>query len=179
MTDIVVSAPLAVTVSVQGPAGPSAVVVVKQPAIGIAVPTTMDPYVRGPAGPPGADLSTLIALAGEHLEAGQPVYISRSDGQFRRASASSYPTSFAVGLVVDPVERGFPATVRRGLHTLADWTPITGAPALRPGQQYFLALDGQLTTIPPARPSCVALTRIGEALSATTLDVNPAPPILL
>ena len=122
---------------------------------------------------------TVQALAGFAGVPGQPVYVSRTDGRLYAANASTYLSSFVVGLVTAGTQTGFQAEAKRGVFTLPDWTAVTGAALLLPGQVYFLSPAGLLTTVLPTKPLAAALVRVGEAVSSTTLDANPSPPILL
>jgi hypothetical protein len=53
---------------------------------------------------------------------------------------------------------------------------VTGAAQLAPGVLYFLGVGGGLTTVAPAS-ACVVL--VGKALNATTMLIDPQPPIEL
>lgn len=135
----------------------------------------------GQQGRPGAAGAAPVipAIAAVLGIRGRPVYLSKANGQLYPASAAGYQTAFVLGLLDADVQAGFPANAQRGPFTLPDWTALTGTPSLLVGQLYFLATDGSLTAILPARPQAVALTRVGQAVSSTTLDVQPSPPFML
>lgn len=137
------------------------------------------PAVATIIGPPGNDggVTIIEALASVTMPRGTPVAISRANGAFIPAIASLKSSAFVIGLLsVDATSQFIGRAVTSEL-VLADWTAITGAAALLPGQIYFLGAGGGLTTVPPGPPNCVA--RVGEAIDARTLLISPQPPIQL
>lgn len=144
-------------------------------AIAGATPVASVPTIVGPAG--SSSDATVDAVSSATLPRGTPVTISRSTGQFFKAVASWKPSAFAVGLLTADVVAGYLGHAATGRITLADWTPITGTAALSPGQVYFLDVNGGLTVTAPSSPNCV--TRLGEAVDASTLLIFPQPPIQL
>lgn len=132
----------------------------------------------GVPGPPG-EVPRQSLIAGAAAVQGGPLYVSRATGQALPARADGYQTAMVSGLAATNVESGFPVAVARGLLTLSDWTAVTGAAGLQVGQWYFLTGAGGLSPVPPTRPEAVALSRVGQAVSADTLDVQPSPPIQL
>ena len=82
------------------------------------------------------------------------------------------------GLASADTAQGFANQPAYGAVTLADWTAITGNPALAVGQPYFLGPVGGLT-LAPDRIAAICVARIGIATSPSTLVVQPTDPILL
>jgi hypothetical protein len=117
------------------------------------------------------DIEAVCALA---LPAGMPVAVDRTTGKFIAADAAWKPAAFAAGLLRADAETGFVAPAATQQLTLPDWTAVAGTAQLAPGQPYFLAVGGGLTTVAPTS-ECVAM--VGKALNATTLLINPQPPI--
>lgn len=145
-----------------------------------AVPGTAPlPPVATIIGPPGGDggVTVIEALASVTMARGTPVAISRATGAFIPAIASLKSSAFVVGLITVDVTSQFIGRAATSELVLSDWTAITGAAALLPGQIYFLGAGGGLTTVPPGPPNCVA--RVGEAVDARTLLISPQPPIQL
>ena len=131
----------------------------------------------GPPGAAGSSQIALAAVAAVTVIAGQPLALNRASGQLIAGDPAYKPAAFVLGLAEAATAAGFIATAKLGNFTLADWTALTGGAALSPGVPYFLSEDGRLSAVPPARPLC--LTLIGVAVSATTLHVDPDPPIQL
>lgn len=97
-----------------------------------------------------------------------------------RASAAD-GTKPCVGLAQASTANGFAATVQtNGTFTLADWTAVTGAASLAAKATYFLdpTNPGRLTNVAPTTPGQVVQI-VGVAVSPSTLDLNPEPPVLL
>jgi hypothetical protein len=132
----------------------------------------------GPPGAPGATATiTGTAVAAVDLSAGVPVYLSRSNGQLYPASSNTSVSSMVVGFMLETVPAGFVGTYDREAITLMDWTAITGATSLLTGQTYFLAGNGTLSLL---TPTVGTNTRVGVALTPTTLGINPSIfPIML
>ena len=131
-------------------------------------------YAGGGGSTAGAEV-TIVSSA--TLAAGTPVTVSRSTGQIVKSDAASKPTSFVVGLLKTAVTATFAGTVSTNELILADWTAVTGTASLSPGQLYFLAAGGGLTTTPPLSPNNLA--QVGEAANTTTLIIAPQTPIQL
>lgn len=130
----------------------------------------------GGAGPGG---ETTVREADETLVPGEVVYITAL-GKAAKARADAVGTRRASGVVEVGAAAGFPATIRtHGTVTLADWTAITGSATLTPNASYYLSTStaGNMTTTAPTTTGWV--TRVGTAISANDLDVNPEPPIKL
>lgn len=118
-------------------------------------------------------VSTLVpGVSGEVLSTGDAVYVSVADGKIYKAT-NIYGREQAnvLGLVKGGVAAAdLPVTVvARG--------PIEGLTGLTTGYDYFLSAGGTLTETPPGGGGLYS-TMIGQALSATTMDVQPTPPIL-
>jgi hypothetical protein len=120
----------------------------------------------------------VATVAGADLVQGMPVAISRATGQLLPARADTYALAFVAGLASADTEQGFTDQPAHGAVTLSDWTAITGAALLAAGMPYFLAPGGGLSTA-SVGPGSTCVTRVGFAASATTLVVEPSPPILL
>lgn len=62
-----------------------------------------------------------------------------------------------------------------GAVALADWSAVTGSPALLPLAVYYLdPSPGRLTASPPSEPGQL-LQRVGVAVAPDTLDLDPFP----
>lgn len=120
---------------------------------------------------------TYTATASVVVPAGMPMAINPANGQFIKALANPKSSAFVSGLAKTASAIGFSLGVSPDSMTLANWTAITGAALLLPGQNYFLGAAGGLTTVPPSSPNCIAL--VGVAESTTTLAIRPQPPIQL
>lgn len=119
---------------------------------------------------------TFSAVASVNISAGTAVAIDRTTGKLVKGDPSYKPNSFVAGLLTADVLLGFSGVVALAQLTLADWTAITGSATLLDGQPYFLAASGGLTTTPPGS-GCLVL--VGTALNATTMQIEPQPPIQL
>ena len=133
--------------------------------------------VPGATGPRGFGVDPVTAVCLAPLVAGMPVALDRATGKFVLALASYKPKAFVVGLASTECAAGFVGSVEPVRLTLTDWTAATGAAALAVGQLYFLAAAGGLTTTPPPAPAC--LTLVGTAVSITTMQIDPQPPVQL
>ncbi len=112
--------------------------------------------------------------------AGQPVTVDPSgSGVFLASAASS--AAPACGLAAADASPLAALTVKTsGLVTLADWSAVTGSPALTPRAMYYLdpVIAGRITLVPPTTSGQI-VQPIGIALTAHILDLAPAAYILL
>lgn len=110
---------------------------------------------------------------------GQPVYTDGA-GTVDLAKADAAGTSRVLGLVSSSsIATAASGPVRyAGILSSADWTAVTGAAALSPGQNYYLsaATAGQLTATAPDATG-QQLVYVGRALSTTELAIEIARPI--
>lgn len=104
------------------------------------------------------------------IQAGQAVYLT-ADNRLGLAASAAMPQAECVGLCSIGAGAGFAAEyVTDTSLTLLDWTAATGHAELTAGAAYFLsATPGMVTTTPP---SSGYLVRVGQAQSATTLDLE-------
>ena len=112
---------------------------------------------------------------------GQPVYIQGAD-TVDWALADAKATSGVIGLVSDAsIDSSAVGTILTdGILTSTDWTAVVGAATLTVGSVYFLSdVDaGMLTTTAPTTTGSF-VTRVGTAISTTTLEVTISRPISL
>ena len=112
---------------------------------------------------------------------GQPVYIQGAD-TVDLALADAKATSGVIGLVLDAsIDSSVVGTILTdGILTSTDWTAVVGAATLTVGSVYFLSdVDaGMLTTTAPTTTGSF-VTRVGTAISTTTLEVTISRPISL
>ena len=112
---------------------------------------------------------------------GQPVYIATAD-TVDLALADAKATSGVIGLVSDAsIDSSAVGTILTdGILTSTDWTAVVGAATLTVGSVYFLSdVDaGMLTTTAPTTTGSF-VTRVGTAISTTTLEVTISRPISL
>ncbi|WP_158810262.1 hypothetical protein [Beijerinckia sp. L45] len=127
---------------------------------------------------PAGDSFGLATPLAQDVVAGQPLAISRATGQLVLARADTYALAFVAGLAPADEAAGFALQPGRGTVTIADWSAITGAAQLSPGQPYFLAAAGGMTTA-ALSPGALCVARVGIAASPSTLIVDPFDPILL
>ena len=118
---------------------------------------------------------------GAAITIGQPVYIIAAD-TVDLALADAQATSGVIGLVsdasIDSTDVG--TILTDGILTSTDWTEVVGAATLTVGSVYFLSdVDaGMLTTTAPTTTGSF-VTRVGTAISTTTLEVTISRPISL
>lgn len=128
----------------------------------------------------GTGIEPIEAIFDSNTAAGHVVYIS-SAGHVELAQADALATSHAVGVAFEAVAAGNTGEyVTEGPVTIDDWTLVAGTEFLTPGALYYLSKDnpGRITTTAPGDGGeCVVL--IGRATSATSLDIELSPPILL
>ena len=112
---------------------------------------------------------------------GQPVYIQGAN-TVDLALADAKATSGVIGLVLDAsIDSSVVGTILTdGILTSTDWTAVVGAATLTVGSVYFLSdVDaGMLTTTAPTTTGSF-VTRVGTAISTTTLEVTISRPISL
>ena len=112
---------------------------------------------------------------------GQPVYIQGAD-TVDLALADAKATSGVIGLVSDAsIDSSVVGTILTdGILTSTDWTEVVGAATLTVGSVYFLSdvTAGTLTTTAPTTTGSF-VTRVGTAISTTTLEVTISRPISL
>ena len=112
---------------------------------------------------------------------GQPVYIAAAD-TVELALADAKATSGVIGLVSDAsIASSVVGTILTdGILTSTDWTEVVGAATLTVGSVYFLSdvTAGTLTKTAPTTTGSF-VTRVGTAISTTTLEVTISRPISL
>ena len=112
---------------------------------------------------------------------GQPVYIAAAD-TVDLALADAKATSGVIGLVSDAsIDSSAVGTILTdGILTSTDWMAVVGAATLTVGSVYFLSdvAAGTLTTTAPTTTGSF-VTRVGTAISTTTLEVTISRPIAL
>ena len=110
---------------------------------------------------------------------GQPVYIAAAD-TVDLALADAKATSGVIGLVLDAsIDSSVVGTILTdGILTSTDWTAVVGAATLTVGSVYFLSdtVAGTLTTTATTTAGSF-VTRVGTAISTTTLEVTISRPI--
>ncbi len=132
-----------------------------------------------PQGPPGPVGGSFTIQAGETVAAGQPVYVSTLTAEVFLARADAVGTAHVLGLAATSAAIGFTTEVLAiGSVTLTDWTAVTGSATLTRGMDYFLssATAGMITTTAP-QSSGDWVTRVGHAVSTTTLEIHVHRPI--
>jgi hypothetical protein len=93
---------------------------------------------------------------------------------------SNTSAAIVIGLALTAVTAGDTGSYRsQGQLWLPDWTAVTGAATLTAGVVYYLdTTDGKMTSTPPTGAGN-HITRIGIAVSTTTISLEIARPILL
>ena len=132
------------------------------------------PGIPGTTGATGAASAVATPQAGEALVAGQPVYVSPADNLARRACADLASRWLMAGCVAANVASGFRASVYLNAIDLPDWSAVTGAVSLTPGQIYWLddTNPGRFVTTAP-NTTGKALVVAGRAASPSVLAINP------
>lgn len=127
-----------------------------------------------------APLCGRVLIAGEALDLGNILTVSRATGQALLADAGMYTKSFVLGYAQGTTKVGFPVVLVDGPLTLGNWEGLAGTSNLSPGMPYFLShlTPGTITITPPTTPA-VASCCIGIASSVNTLVIKPSRPILL
>ncbi len=118
-------------------------------------------------------VATLLpTIAGEDIAKGDAVYISTADGKvFKTTNINSKEKATLLGLAKADASANSPLTVvARG--------PLEGLTGLLVGREYFLSTNGGISTTAPTGGG-VYSTFVGQALSATVIDVQPVAPIFL
>jgi hypothetical protein len=111
--------------------------------------------------------------SGEVLAKGDAVYVKKSDGKIYKASnVFNRENAQVLGLAKENVASA-DANV-----TVVSRGPIEGLSGLSPGFEYYLDTNGNITTTAPISGGIYS-TPIGQAISATILDVHPGVPIYL
>ncbi|MEN6367700.1 MAG: carbohydrate-binding protein [Thermoguttaceae bacterium] len=138
----------------------------------------------GDTGASGVDATSLVNDYVGALAICTPVYV-KTNGHVDKAKADASGTTEVFGLIADvSVAASGPGNVQfHGLvvATTAQWDAITGGSGgLTPGTVYFLsaATAGLLTSTAPATLGQF-VSRVGKAISSTTLALNPEPSIKL
>lgn len=118
-------------------------------------------------------VATLLpTTSGEALTKGDAVHISSTDGKVYKASPiHTRERANVLGLAKETVAADAALTVvARG--------PLEGLSSLVVGSDYYLGNNGIITTTAPTGGG-VYSTFVGQAISATTIDVHPVAPIYL
>lgn len=120
------------------------------------------------------------AVAPAGALAGQPMAVSRLNGELVPARGDTYPLALVAGLAASAASAGYVASLTREALTLADWTAIAGTPSLSLGLPYFLGPEGGLTLAPEMRAGAgYSNVRLGVATGPQTFAPSIADPILL
>jgi hypothetical protein len=139
--------------------------------------------LSGAAGPPGLNgagsLPTSDVQAGENIAPGAPVRIDTVTGLIRLASASAIATATVLGIPDTAALTGFICSAQIAKVTLSNWTAITGAASLLPGQTYFLGLTAGTLTLAPPTSGGQCIVKVGIAQNSTTLVIEITQPMLL
>lgn len=128
----------------------------------------------------GSGPTEIEATFDSDTKKGMVVYIT-GVGHAELAKADSQTTALAIGLAYEDVAAAATGKyLTEGQVEKTDWADVTGSATLTPGAIYFLSKDtaGFLTTTAPSTAG-ESVTRVGLALSTTTLDVEIDRPILL
>lgn len=115
------------------------------------------------------------AVAQGAIQQGFPVAINRANGKLWLADAGIFVRAFAAGMAYEDTADGYVCKAVRGRFHLADWTAVTGSPALTVGLPYFLAVGGGITASPNLAAGHAAY--LGYALDANSLFFDPINPI--
>ena len=128
------------------------------------------------------DVISLTNAGGSSAPIGTPVYISAADS-FQNARANASGTCDVTGLVratsIAASASGNVQTDGVLTATTAQWDAVAGTTGgLTAGATYFLsaATAGQITAAAPTT-SGQFVTRIGKAISPTSLEISMQPPI--
>lgn len=122
----------------------------------------------GPTGPTGQSGTDALVLASVNLSALRAITTDAS-GEAIYADNAAMNTSLVIGVSVSAALASDDVTVRiASLITDAGWTWTVGP--------VYLGTNGTLTQ---TAPTSGALTRIGVAIDATTIDIKVQQPILL
>ena len=112
---------------------------------------------------------SLSMTCGESVVKGDAVYIKKSDCKvYKAGNTTSFDAANVIGLAEESIAADNPVTiVVRGL--------LDGLSGLNPGFDYFLDTAGSYTETAPGSGGVYSVL-IGQALSATTFDVQPRSP---
>lgn len=140
------------------------IAVTRPPNVTVAVTST------GPRGPAG-DSSSLITLEAGASLGGHRCVAWQADGTVYHAdNLTAADAHAAVGITTGAASPGSDATVRTsGLMTEPSW-------AWTPLGLIFVGTNGLLTQTAPAAPAFVRV--LGHAIDATSMWVDPQPPII-
>ncbi len=122
----------------------------------------------------------VIAIFDSNTSKGMAVYPS-SPNQVDLGRADAESTSGVVGLANQDVIATESGTyLTDGQVTRSDWTAVTGTSTLTTGATYYLdeTTAGHITSTPPSVEG-ESVVRVGTALSANTIDIEIAQPVLL
>lgn len=121
---------------------------------------------------PASDVSTRIPVtAGEALVVGDAVYMAVDGKVYKARNTGTRQQASVLGLARDA------ATADTGV-VIVVRGKIDGLSGLTVGSEYFLGVNGAYSVTPPIGGGSY-LAMIGQALSATQLDVQPQNPVLL
>ena len=117
-------------------------------------------------------VATLVpSVAGEPLALGDAVYIRTSDGRaYKTLSNNMREKANVIGLVKTGVPNPGDAV------TIVARGPIDGLSGLAAGVDYYLGNNGAITQTAPSGGQVYSV-HVGQAISATQLDVQPLQPI--
>jgi len=121
---------------------------------------------------PASDVSTLIPVtAGESLGVGDAVYMEIDGKVYKARNTGTREQANVLGLARDAAApEATVVIVARG--------KIDGLVGLTVGGEYFLGMNGTYSVTPPLGGGSY-LAMVGQAISATRLDVQPQNPVLL
>ena len=118
-------------------------------------------------------VATLLpTTAGEDVTKGDAVHIDSVNGKvYKATNINSKERAMLLGLAKeDALADNALTVVARG--------PLSGLTGLLVGREYFLTTDGGISTTAPTGGG-VYSTAVGQAISATVMDVQPVAPIYL
>ena len=123
------------------------------------------------SGTAGPGVAVRIPMtAGEAISAAKAVYLAADGLVYMATNTSGLAAANVLGLSQQSAAAGESLTVvARG--------PVNGLTGLTVGSDYFLTAGGALSSVAPVG-SGTYLTMVGQAISATSLDVQPMSPIL-
>jgi hypothetical protein len=121
---------------------------------------------------PASDVSALIPVtAGEVLAVGDAVYMAANGKVYKARNTGTREQANVLGLARDAAAADASVVVVcRG--------KIDGLSGLTVGSEYFLGINGTYSLTPPVGGGSY-LAMVGQAISATKLDVQPQSPVLL
>jgi hypothetical protein len=117
----------------------------------------------------------MTGIAGENIEMGQPLYVD-TDGEIYIAGNTTFSSSKVIGFALRDVSEDGLCLYSKDVIIMLDWTDIFGTEFLTIGDIYFLYTTGMITNTPPVSGYSV---NIGEAISATKLQINIGLPYLI